>query len=356
MNAPAGAAPAHDRLRPSPTSPRGPFVGTVKENRCICTDHYRLVMHLPYFPPSVPGQFIQMDCRDPHAGPPPTPESDVHDLGPRGFDWPPASPDGRPVPSDPDFNAPLAYLRRPFSIADHRTWGDGYTELAIIHRVVGRGTLLLKQLQPGQRVSFLGPLGVGFSIPPKMDLACLVGGGVGIPPMLYMAKGLSRMFVKNAVAFVGALRHDLLPVTLIPPPEGQESSREGDPVMNVEEFKAQGYGSVITTDDGSLGMKGFVTQALRRFLEERQVQFGKLINTVVYCCGPTPMMKATARVAAEFDVPCQVSLEQPMACGMGTCQSCIIRHRPRHAPPETEWKYKLTCTEGPVFDSRDLFW
>jgi dihydroorotate dehydrogenase electron transfer subunit len=68
------------------------------------------------------------------------------------------------------------------------------------------------------------------------------------------------------------------------------------------------------------------------------------------------MMKATAKVAADFAVACQVSLEQPMACGMGTCQSCVIRHRPHAAPEGTDWKYKLTCTDGPVFDTRDILW
>src|SRR6185503_15960884 len=117
-------------------------------------------------------------------------------------------------PSDPDFTAPLAYLRRPFSIADQRTWPDGYTEIDIIHRVVGKGTLLLAQLQVGQQVSLIGPLGVGFTVPPDLELACLVGGGVGIPPMIYLARFLSQNFCKDAVAFLGALRHDLLPVTL----------------------------------------------------------------------------------------------------------------------------------------------
>jgi dihydroorotate dehydrogenase electron transfer subunit len=344
----------NDRIRPQADRPRGTYLATVKENVQLCTDHYRLVLMLKGFPNSAPGQFVQLDCRDPHL--PLT--SDVHDAGPHSFQWPPAPGGGgaRPIPLDPDFHAPLAYLRRPFSIADHRTWPDGYTELDILHRVVGKGTLLLKQLQPGQSVSVLGPLGVGFHGVPGTELACLVAGGVGIPPMIYLAKQLDLKGYKNAVVFLGAQRHDLLPVTFTPPPEGKEPSEEGDPVLNVEEFKEWGFPAVITTDDGSMGMKGYVTQALRRFLDERQVQTGKLTNVVIYCCGPTPMMKATARVAAEFGVPCQVSLEQPMACGMGTCQSCIIKYRPHTAPEGAEWKYRLTCTDGPVFDSRDILW
>ncbi len=357
------AGAGENRIRPGANSPRGRFVATVKENIRICTDHYRLVLSLPRFPRSVPGQFVEVDCRDPRFQP-----SADHELGPRAFDWPPPerfkgdSPVAlpRPCPSAPDFNAPLAYLRRAFSLADHRVWPDGYTEVDILHRVVGRGTLLLAQLLPGQTVSLIGPLGRGFTLPPGVEVVCLVGGGVGVPPMLYMAKALQQAWVKGVVGFIGAQREDLLPVTLISPPEAPEPSREGDPLMNVKEFKEYGYPAVITTDDGSVGMKGYVTEALRAFLEERQVQQGRVTNTMVYCCGPTPMMKATARVAAAFGVPCQVSLEQPMACGMGTCQSCVVRYRPHDGKaeewPEGEWKYKLTCTDGPVFDARDLMW
>ena len=98
-------------------------------------------------------------------------------------------------------------------------------------------------------------------------------------------------------------------------------SPQGEPGLHVEEFCEFEFPAAITTDDGSLGMKGYVTDALRNFLHARQKTNGHLNNLIVYCCGPTAMMKATARVAAAFNVLCQVSLEQPMACGMGTCQS-----------------------------------
>ncbi len=341
----------NDRIMPMAASPRGSFEFTVKENRKLCTDHFRLILSTPHFRPSVPGQFVQIDCRD-SQNPAPSHE-------PRTFDWHPGT---RPIPHDADFNFPLAYLRRPFSIADQRSGPNGTTEIDIIHRVVGKGTQSLAQFQPGQKVSVLGPLGIGFHIPHDLKLACLVGGGVGIPPMMYLANFLAAAGIKTAVAFIGAQRHDLLPITFTPPPHGQPSSEAGDPVLNVEEFKTHGFPAVITTDDGSLGMKGYVTQALRRFLHQRQQQSGTLAGTLIYCCGPTPMMKATARVAAEFHVPCQVSLEQPMACGMGTCQSCIIKYRPHEGAgvaaeaAAVDWKYKLTCTDGPVFDTRDIIW
>ncbi|HEY4328533.1 MAG TPA: dihydroorotate dehydrogenase electron transfer subunit [Phycisphaerae bacterium] len=339
--------PAGERVRPLAGSPRGAFVATVKENRHLCTDHFRLILSLRGFPRNVPGQFVQLDCRDPHAG-----EQDkVAAQETRSFEWPADATGERPKPCDVDFAAPVAYLRRPFSIADCRAWPDGYTEIDIIHRVVGRGTTLLARLVEGDRLSLIGPLGVGFTVPAGLELACLVGGGVGIPPLLYMAKMLALKRCRYVVSFLGSQRGDLLPVALT----GPEPSREGDPLFTVRELIEHQTPAVITTDDGSVGMKGYVTQALRRFLGERQGALGPLKNAVVYCCGPTPMMKATGRVAAEFNVPCQVSLEQPMACGMGTCQSCIIKYRP-HEAGETEWKYKLTCTEGPVFDTRDIVW
>ena len=203
-------------------------------------------------------------------------------------------------------------------------------------------------------------------MPFDLELACLVGGGVGIPPMLYLARALAAAACKQAVGFVGALRRDLLPVTLLPPPAAPEPSPEGLPLPTVAEFQSHSYPAVITTDDGSLGMKGFVTQALRRFLETRLRHRGTLAGTIVYCCGPTPMMKATAKVAAEFQIPCQVSLEQPMACGMGTCQLCIssatVPTLPRppqngntNLPAPTARSSTPATSSGNAFSSRPSF-
>ena len=324
-----------ERIRPADDSPRGAFGAVVKENRKLCTDHFRLILSLGHFPASVPGQFVQLDCRE--AG---LEGADV----PREFEWGEGK---RAGVADADFVMPVAYLRRPFSIADRRDLGDGSVEIDIIHRVVGRGTSLLARLEAGQSISLLGPLGIGFPVAEDLKVACLVGGGVGIPPMLYLAQLVAKG-TAQAVAFLGAQRKDLLAVTL----EGEAPSATGVPVMNCAELTPYRTPTVITTDDGSLGMKGYVTGALREFLKGR----GDLRGTVVYCCGPTPMMKATAKVAAEFGVACLVSLEQPMACGMGTCQSCIIKYKALDGPPTGDWAYKLTCTHGPVFDTRDIVW
>lgn len=247
-----------------------------------------------------------------------------------------------------EFGERNAFLRRPFSIAS-RTDDESGVTIEVIHRVVGRGTGYLAHLRDGETIDLLGPLGNGFNITDDVRLALLVGGGVGIPPMFYMAQALAARGIK-AVGFVGAQRKDLVPLTLAPC--SPAPSVEGDPVLNAAEFAECGFPTVVTTDDGSMGMKGFVTAALQRFIDRNPSM--PRDRTVVFVCGPTPMMRATAAVAEKAGIACQVSLEQPMACGMGTCQSCVIRVKQDAA--QDGWVYKLTCTDGPVFDSRTLKW
>lgn len=323
-------------MTPGSKGQRGIFASRVVANQFICTDHYRLTLRLNAFPACQPGQFLQLTCRHSESQ-----HYEIHELA-----WEP----GQKMPSlvNHEMTEPIAFLRRPFSIADRRE-NSQCVLIDIIHRVVGRGTTYLSHLREGDSVDLLGPLGNGFQIPADLKLALLVGGGVGIPPMFYMAKTLAARGIQ-AVAFVGAQRKDLVPLTF--PAHAQSPDERGHPIMNASEFADCGYPTVITTDDGSLGMKGFVTAALDRFIHQSQ----DLVHsqTVVYVCGPTPMMRATAAVAEKAGIACQVSLEQPMACGMGTCQSCVIRIKQNAAPDG--WVYKLTCTDGPVFDSLTLKW
>ena len=166
---------------------RSQFVSTVSQNTPLCRDHFRLTLRLDEFPPTEPGQFIQIECRDG--------DRDYQPLG--QWDW---SPGDRVETDSPELAAPVALLRRPFSLAGRRDV-DGGVELEIIHRVVGVGTDWLSQLKRGERVHLLGPLGNRFAMPGKDGAAILVGGGVGIPPMLYLAEKLAG---KSAVAFCGA--------------------------------------------------------------------------------------------------------------------------------------------------------
>lgn len=315
---------------------RGEFSAMVTGNHQLCREHYRLALRVENFPPSVPGQFVEILC-----------DLQTHQHEPRELEWQPGH--KPPSPGEQYLTTDLPYLRRPFSIAGRRDGpGRTWTDLDIIHRVVGKGTGILETLRPGDRVSILGPLGKGFRISANLKNALLVGGGVGIPPMIYLAEKVSRFGI-NAIAFAGAQKGDLVSLTL--PPTAPLPQADAIPVLNTAEFSAFGVPTVIATDDGSLGFAGFVTQALEKFLTSHPDM--NRDNTVIYCCGPTPMMKATSLVANRFDIACQVSLEQPMACGMGTCQSCVIKFR---VPESSDWVYKLTCTDGPVFDSADIIW
>ncbi len=334
---PPGLQPLTPRLH------RDQFRTEVIENVPLCREHFRLVLGVPRFPPTEPGQFIQIACRDM--------ESDYGAALETEAEWRPGQP---PQVTGEELRRPLALLRRPFSLAGRRDTADG-VELDVIHRVVGVGTDWMSRLRAGDAVDVLGPLGNRFDLPPPDGLALLVGGGVGIPPMIYLAEKLGKSR-RRAVVFSGALTRDLLPLTISPdvPPPGADSAR---PLLNVAEFSRHGIPAVLSTDDGSYGFRGFVTQALEKYLDGS----GDLPPAVtVYTCGPERKMKRVAAIATGRGLECQVAVERAMACGMGTCQSCCIRVRkpdPAQVPlPGREWCYGLACTDGPVFRGRDLLW
>jgi len=314
---------------------RDQYVSTVRANVPLCSEHYRLVLQLPDFPATDPGQFIQISCRDLDVeyGP-------EHELVEQDGRWPKAI--------GMELLGPLAMLRRPFSLAGRRDPG-GHVELDIIHRVVGIGTDWMSKLKVGDRVHILGPLGNRFTLPASDQQAILVGGGVGIPPMLYLAE---RLAGRSAVAFCGALRRDLLPLTIN---EGVRSAGDSAPREDSQEFARHGLTSVITTDDGSYGFRGFVTQALEQYLDQQSSTAAK---PIIYTCGPEPMMKRVADIAHARGIECQIAVERAMACGMGTCQSCCIKVRrpPAAASGGRDWVYRLACTDGPVFRGAELLW
>jgi dihydroorotate dehydrogenase electron transfer subunit len=246
----------------------------------------------------------------------------------------------------------MALLRRPFSLAGRRDL-DGKVELDLIHRVVGVGTDWLSRLSAGDSVFVLGPLGNRFQLPPPGGVALLVGGGVGIPPMIYLAEKLAG---KKAVAFAGAVSRDLLALSITddaPTP----TAYDVDPLYNITEFSRHGIPAVITTDDGSYGFRGFITQALEAYLDK---WFAGSTSPVIYTCGPEPMMRRVADIATARGLSCQIAVERAMACGMGTCQSCCIKVKktdPAQPPMAgNDWAYRLACTDGPVFLAKDLLW
>jgi dihydroorotate dehydrogenase electron transfer subunit len=331
---------------------REQFVTTVLANDKLCRDHYRLTLGLRQFPPTEPGHFIQISCRDLDQD-----YSPEHELAwPEGqqFDTPSA---GSGQASGIELMSPLAMLRRPFSLAGRRDTPSG-VELDIIHRIVGVGTDWLAKLKADDLVHILGPLGNTFTLPKPGGLAIMVGGGVGIPPMLYLADALNRA-ERRGVAFSGALTRDLLPLTITDDAPAPTSDLT-DPLYNIAEFARNGIPAVITTDDGSYGFRGYVTQALERYLDAYITDNADRGRAIVYTCGPEQMMRRVADIAGSRNIECQVAVERAMACGMGTCQSCCIKVRkpdPSKPPlPGKEWCYRLACTDGPVFRGSQLLW
>lgn len=294
-----------------PTRSKGVFLARVARNESICREHYRLVLVLPEFPEAAPGQFVQLLCNEPS------------EAGWTGG----------------------AFVRRPFSIGGVHRLGDR-VELEILHRAIGIGTHWLARLQRDDPVSLLGPLGRPFRLPDAASTALLVGGGIGLPPLIWLAESL-RAAGRPAIAFCGSRTADLLPLTREP-----ASDCSGDePALFCREFSRVGVPGLVATDDGSLGQRGVVPDVFAAWLDRHPET---VRSAVVYTCGPDRMMRAVARVCADRKLPCQVCLERMMACGMGTCQSCVVKVRDSAAPDH--WRYRLCCTDGPVFDAGDVIW
>ena len=203
-------------------------------------------------------------------------------------------------------------LRRPISICD---WEENL--LRIVFEVRGEGTEWLSRRKAGDRLDVLGPLGRGF----RMDREgryLLVGGGIGVPPML----GCAKWTAGRSTAVLGF--------------------RSADRAMLSEDFHKSCKEIFLCSDDGSIGRHGFVDAQVRDILEKDK-DF-----TAVLACGPKPMLKNVAAVAAGFGVPCQVSMEERMACGVGACLGCAIQM--------ADGTMQHVCKDGPVFDAGEVDW
>jgi len=293
---------------------------------------------------SRPGQFVQLGCRPPQGC---DPNDDT--IG-RTHVWQPGD---DAALSQAELRRPVALLRRPFSLSGRGEDVDGpWVEL--VYRTVGVGTNWLVDLKVGDAVDMIGPLGNGFDLPAGKSIGIMVAGGVGLGPMFYLAEALGQAKWAG-VAFVGAMTGDLIAAGLVP---SVEPDRNGVPNGSVSQFGQLGFPSVVTTEDGSLGMAGRVTDGLGRYLEDLSPQDAS--KAVIFTCGPEPMMRAVAGLATRYSVDCQVCLERQMACGMGTCQSCVVKIRDSatksETPDEQPWRYRLTCTDGPVFPAEVVVW
>jgi dihydroorotate dehydrogenase electron transfer subunit len=220
-------------------------------------------------------------------------------------------------------------LRRPFSIFEILRDESGRpSAVSIFNKRIGAGTTLLSRVEPGTRLPLLGPLGRPFEPVDPPAAAWMIAGGVGLAPFVTLAAALAARRTP-ATLFYGA--------------------RRAEELYCVELFEAMGVRVVLATEDGSRGAHGRITVPLEAALHDRPL--GNPVK--LYVCGPTPMMRACADLAAVHGRACDVSLEQVMGCGLGGCYSCVVLARGAGggAPHHTR-----TCIEGPVFDAQRVVW
>jgi dihydroorotate dehydrogenase electron transfer subunit len=218
-------------------------------------------------------------------------------------------------------------LRRPFSVYRVHKRGGWASTIEIVFDVRGAGTAYLSSLRTHATVDLIGPLGRGFTIPKRRSHALLVGGGVGAAPLFFLADEL-RNEGHRVDCILGA--------------------RDALHLLNAIEVRRFASVYRITTDDGSSGERGVVTDVLAETIR-------RCASDVVYACGPDPMLAAVARSVAE-ERPIQIAVEELMACGYGVCMTCVIPVRSKARRGEVEISYVRSCTEGPVFDGATVFW
>ncbi|HZU36651.1 MAG TPA: dihydroorotate dehydrogenase electron transfer subunit [Gemmataceae bacterium] len=264
---------------------------TVNENPRLARDTYRIRLHAPDLARLIrPGQFLMLRL--------------------------------------PGMMDPL--LGRPFALYDTVLDGQGQpAALDIVYLVIGKMTGRLAALRPGDEVEAWGPLGNGFPQLAGIEHVGLVAGGIGQTPFLaYVRELLGQRGYGGRTARRGVNQVSLY-----------YGVRTAELAAGVEDFRAAGAVLHLASDDGSLGFHGYVTGLL-----EKQLPPQHLVG-----CGPEPMLKALTAVARRWDVPCHLSLETPMACGIGICFSCVTRVRTGDG-----WDYRRVCIDGPVFDARQL--
>lgn len=205
------------------------------------------------------------------------------------------------------------FLRRPISICDAQNG-----EVRFIFEVKGEGTKTLAKKEVGEYIDVMGPLGHGFEIKQSVKKPILIGGGIGVFPLYKLAKDLGN----NATVFLGF--------------------RNQSRVVMEDEFDAASAMTIVGTDDGSYGYNGYIASAMEGYLNMNECD-------MIYSCGPMPMLKAVKKIAEDRGIPCQLSLEQRMGCGIGACLVCSCETN-----KEGTEHYAKVCTNGPVFYSTEV--
>ncbi len=210
-------------------------------------------------------------------------------------------------------------LRRPFSIHDV----DENGILTVVYKVVGAGTERLSRLRPGVCCDIMGPLGNPYSIPEDDEIPVLVDGGYGVAATYILAKRAKT----PGVLLLGA--------------------RGEDDVILTERYQKAGFDVRVSTNDGSVGHMGFVTELLPQLMKDLQ---GRKFR--IYACGPKPMLFALAKIMQQENIPGEVSLDHVMCCGVGACFGCVVKVK---ADNPDGWEYARACKDGPVFDAAKVY-
>jgi len=212
-------------------------------------------------------------------------------------------------------------LRRPLGV--HRISKKG---VELLYEIVGKGTDLLSRKKEGEYLDLIGPLGNGFDISLSSGMPLLIAGGIGIAPIVALAERLTTRKPRPYI-IIGA--------------------RTKSHILCEAEFKSLGCYVKVATDDGSKGCKGLATDMLKKMLSAFSRQ-----PSAIYACGPNEMLKVVSQLAKDKGIPCQVSLEERMACGVGACLGCPVKVRKGLIDSE----YKMVCKDGPVFNAEEIVW
>ncbi len=244
-------------------------------------------------------------------------------------------------------------LRRPLSI--HRIeklqMADGKWQnvIKILYEVIGKGTEILTQRKAGEYLDTVGPLGKSFDCDGHRNAECgrqiLVSGGMGSAPLVFLAETItanSTLTLRRGQACRQAARKPLILI----------GAKTKEDILCEKEFKDLGCEVKIATDDGSRGFQGHVSDLLESILRTTN----DARRTILYACGPTPMLKEISRISKEHNIPAQVSLEAHMACGIGACMGCVVKTKDEKRRTKGAAEYKRVCREGPVFEAGEIVW
>lgn len=238
---------------------------------------------------------------------------------------------------------PALPMRRPFSIM-RASVAQGWIE--ILFKQVGTGTSYLANKKPGETLSIMGPIGKPFELHALRPRCLLIGGGVGIPPMIFLADRIrvdrqwqTLVFMGSEVPFPFRTRPSQI---LVP-------GLQAEVIAAVPLLEDWGITSRLASRQGYAGCyNGYVTDLARQWLDGQSARH--LSEIEIFACGPTPMLRSVAKLAQDFGLPCQVSLEEYMACAVGGCAGCVVEVKTQHGPA-----MKRVCVDGPVFEASQIF-